>query len=96
MNHAAINPAFSFMYSATHQNNFDKQYRFMDPKVADDLLAEMLDKPVAATEQYPANSKYSTPEYHLYYPTESFSTNNLEWKPIGGTSRNDTQVEMME
>ena len=29
MNHAAINPAFSFMYSATHQNNFDKQYRFM-------------------------------------------------------------------
>ena len=24
MNHAAINPAFSFMYSATHQNNFDK------------------------------------------------------------------------
>lgn len=29
MNHAAINPAFSFMYSATHQNNFDKQYRFI-------------------------------------------------------------------
>lgn len=53
MNHAAINPAFSFMYSATHQNNFDKQYRFMDPKVADDLLAEMLDKPVAATDSIP-------------------------------------------
>lgn len=40
MNHAAINPAFSFMYSATHQNNFDKQYRFMDPKIADELFAE--------------------------------------------------------
>ena len=39
MNHAAINPAFSFMYSATHQNNFDKQYRFMDPKIADELFA---------------------------------------------------------
>lgn len=40
MNHAAINPAFSFMYSATHQNNFDKQYRFMDPETADKLFAE--------------------------------------------------------
>ena len=38
MNHAAINPAFSFMYSATHQNNFEKQYRFMDPQKADELL----------------------------------------------------------
>ena len=34
MNHAAINPAFSFMYSATHQNNFDKQYRFMGKNTA--------------------------------------------------------------
>ncbi len=39
MNHAAINPAFSFMYSATHQNNFEKQYRFMDPNTADKLFA---------------------------------------------------------
>lgn len=53
MNHAAINPAFSFMYSATHQNNFDKQYRFMDPKIADELFAEMVDKPVAATDSIP-------------------------------------------
>ena len=45
MNHAAINPAFSFMYSATHQNNFEKQYRFMDPNTADKLFAKMVDKP---------------------------------------------------
>ena len=38
------------MYSSTHKNNFDKQYRFMDPKVADELLTEMLDKPVAVTD----------------------------------------------
>lgn len=34
LNHAAVNPAFSLMYSATHQNKFSDQYRFVDPDVA--------------------------------------------------------------
>lgn len=29
LNHAAVNPMFSFMYSALHQTDFDKQYRYM-------------------------------------------------------------------
>lgn len=46
LNHAAINPAFSFMYSATHQNDFGSQYRYMDAETADRLFSEMEDRPV--------------------------------------------------
>ena len=81
MNHAAINPAFSFMYSATHQNNFDKQYRFMDPKVADDLLAEMLDKPVAATDSIPQILNTQRPNIIFIILRKFFYT--LEWKQWG-------------
>lgn len=77
MNHAAINPAFSFMYSATHQTNFDKQYRFMDPKVADELFAEMTDKPVAATDSIPQLLNTRRPNV-IFIILESFSTHLME------------------
>ena len=77
MNHAAINPAFSFMYSATHQINFDKQYRFMDPKVADELLTEMLDKPVAVTDSIPQILNTQRPNI-IFIILESFSTHLME------------------
>lgn len=34
VNHAAVNPAFSLFYSATHQENFDRQFRFMTDEEA--------------------------------------------------------------
>lgn len=77
MNHAAINPAFSFMYSATHQTNFDKQYRFMDPKVADELFAEMTDKPVTATDSIPQLLNTRRPNI-IFIILESFSTHLME------------------
>lgn len=80
MNHAAINPAFSFMYSATHQNKFDKQYRFMDPKVADNLFAEMVDKPVT-TDSIPQLLNTQRPNIILII-LESFSTHLME--TLGG------------
>lgn len=43
LNHAAINPLFSFMYSATHQNNFSSQFRYLDADEADRLFASMVD-----------------------------------------------------
>ncbi len=46
-NHAAINPLFSFMYSATHQNNFSSQFRYLDPKEADKLFAKLVDDNVS-------------------------------------------------
>lgn len=77
MNHAAINPIFSFMYSATHQTNFDKQYRFMDPKVADELFAEMTDKPVAATDSISQLLNTQRPNI-IFIILESFSTHLME------------------
>lgn len=38
LNHAAINPAFSLMYSATHQTDFDNEYRVMTDSEADKAL----------------------------------------------------------
>lgn len=41
LNHAAMNPAFSFLYSVSHQNDFGSQFRFMDDTVAHRLFASM-------------------------------------------------------
>lgn len=40
LNHAAINPAFSLMYSATHQSDFSSQFRYFNA----DEAAEIFDK----------------------------------------------------
>lgn len=42
LNHAAINPVFSLLYSATHQNNFDSEYDFMPDDEAQRLAARFL------------------------------------------------------
>lgn len=81
MNHAAINPYFSFMYSLTHQNNFDKQYRFMEPKTADHLFAEMVDKPI--TDSIPPLLNTQRPNV-IFVILESFSTHIME--TMGGVS----------
>lgn len=44
LNHVAINPQFSLMYSATHQSNFKEQYRFLDEKEASTVFTGMQDK----------------------------------------------------
>ncbi|WP_303014890.1 LTA synthase family protein [uncultured Bacteroides sp.] len=77
MNHAAINPAFSFMYSATHQNNFEKQYRFMAPEVADRLFAEMTDKPATPSDSIPQLLNTRRPNI-IFIILESFSTHLME------------------
>lgn len=41
LNHAAINPLFSVMYSATHQNNFSEQFRYFEGKYADRIIADL-------------------------------------------------------
>ncbi|MDE5553586.1 MAG: LTA synthase family protein, partial [Muribaculaceae bacterium] len=44
LNHAAINPLFSLMYSATHQNNFSSQFRFFDQDRAAEIFYSLSDK----------------------------------------------------
>lgn len=77
LNHAAVNPLFSFMYSATHQSRFADQFRYFDAAEArahyDWLLApdgEMADSAVAAM-----RPKLSTSRPDIYIVIlESFSS----------------------
>lgn len=41
LNHAAVNPMFSFMESVSHQEDFGSQYRFMEPEEADRIFASL-------------------------------------------------------
>ncbi len=80
LNHAAINPAFSLMYSATHQSNFDKQYRFMDNDRASQLMETMVDKP-AVVDSIPQLLSTKRPDI-VFIILESFSAHLL--KTLGG------------
>ena len=42
LNHAAINPVWNFIYSFSKNEEFDKQYRFMEPEKAASLFKEMV------------------------------------------------------
>lgn len=42
LNHAAVNPVFSFVDSVTSDEDFSKQYRFMDDKTADNIFRDMV------------------------------------------------------
>lgn len=41
LNHAAVNPAFSLLYSLTHGDDFGGQYRFMDASEAEGAMARL-------------------------------------------------------
>ena len=41
LNHAAVNPLFSFMEAATHQENIATRYRYMEEKDADGIFRQM-------------------------------------------------------
>ena len=45
LNHAAVNPAFSLMYSLTHQDNFSEQYRFFEDEKARRLFSQLTESP---------------------------------------------------
>lgn len=70
LNHAAVNPLFSFMESMAHQEDFASQYRFMDDKEAHQLVAEM-NKPVG-TPQHTQVLRSARPDVYIII-LESFS-----------------------
>lgn len=80
LNHAAINPIFSLMYSLTHQTNFDKQYRFMEPEKANRLFSELIDKPIGS-DTIPQLLNTQRPNI-VFVILESFSTKIM--KSMGG------------
>ena len=47
LNHAAVNPLFSFFESVSHQENFAEQYRFMPADEAQKIFRDMQDRSIA-------------------------------------------------
>ena len=80
LNHAAINPAFSLMYSLTHQDRFDRQFRYFTPEENARIFAGLYERHEAdsvgvhsADSVMPLLRKGSRPDVYLLI-LESFST----------------------
>lgn len=72
LNHSAVNPFFSFFYSATHQQNFNRQFRYMDEATAEELFSSAV-KP-SAEHRSVADSLLTTRRPDIYIVIlESFS-----------------------
>lgn len=84
LNHAAINPMFSFMYSALHQDNFGEQYRYMDDLEATRLMETLTDNAPINTDSIPRLFTTNRPDVFIII-LESFSSHlmpSLGGEPI--------------
>lgn len=73
LNHAAVNPLFSFMESATHQTDFAKEYRLMDDRQAHKVFADY-NKPLATDSTHLCLIRQATAQPDIYLIImESFS-----------------------
>lgn len=78
LNHAAVNPVFCFIESASHQTDLSSLYRFMSDEEADKLLKELnqrTDSAEAALRDSLFNGK---PKRIVMVILESFSTQLME------------------
>lgn len=73
MNHAATNPAFSLLYSATHSNDYATRYRFMEPDRARDLFLSFNADPSAPETEHFQLTTTDRPDIVLVI-LESFSS----------------------
>lgn len=73
LNHAAVNPLFSFIYSATHSNGYGKQFRYFS---SDELQRQLEALNSIPSSEMPIDSLRPTVEYPNVYIfiMESFST----------------------
>lgn len=69
LNHAAVNPLFSFIESMSHQEDFASQYRFMGDKKANEIFAKMSN---TSSEGNTIKLKSKRPDIYLFV-LESFS-----------------------
>lgn len=78
LNHAAVNPVFSFIESATHQEDLSSQYRFMSDEEAE-LLVDSLNQEKGPAAIVPRDSIFTAkPERIVLVILESFSTQLME------------------
>lgn len=74
LNHAAVNPAFSLLYSAMHQKNFGEMFRFMPPGEASAIMTRIGD--VHVYEHADTLINTSRPDVYIII-LESFSAHLL-------------------
>lgn len=79
LNHAAINPCFSLIESLTREQDFGKQYRFMEPEVAKEEFAGLIDK--SMSDSIPTLFTVEHPNV-IIVVLESFMSKNME--TLGG------------
>lgn len=72
LNHTALNPAFNLLYSATHQTDFSKSYRFFSKEDADRLYQD-LNKPLSRNDSIDKPYLDKRPDIFIII-MESFST----------------------
>lgn len=73
LNHAAVNPLFSFMESATHQTDFAQEYRLMDDRQAHKVFADY-NKPLSTDSTHLSLVRRETAQPDIYLIImESFS-----------------------
>lgn len=93
LNHAAINPLFSFMYSATHQNNFSSQFRYFDNDKATDIFKEITSSSYSSLpDSITCILKNKRPDIYLII-LESFSSHLL--KSLNGREPIATHIDSL-
>jgi phosphoglycerol transferase MdoB-like AlkP superfamily enzyme len=75
LNHAAVNPMFSLLESLTMEQDFSKQYRFMDDNLAKTQFAGLIDQP--SKESIPSLFTVQHPNV-VFVVLESFMSKDLE------------------
>lgn len=83
LNHGAVNPLFSFMYSATHQNDFADQFAYFSPEEARNILDTFCRESVTADSIAPVTLSTDRPDIYIVI-LESFSAHLLP--SLGGDS----------
>ena len=79
LNHAAINPLFSFFEALSFESGFDKQYRFMKADEAKSVFATLVDQP--ASDSIPQLFTVKHPNV-IFVVLESFMSKDME--TLGG------------
>lgn len=72
LNHAAINPLFSLMYSATHQSDFSSQFRYFDGGRAEEIFTRLTGHESTPTDSITPLLSLSHPDIYIII-LESFS-----------------------
>lgn len=78
LNHAAVNPVFCFIESATHQEDLSSQYRFMGDEEAEDLVSALDRRSPEAADDLRDSLFNGCPRRIVLVILESFSTQLME------------------